>query len=482
VTVEQERIRGIMGRAASSQTRGATRGVTRTTTPHDAAHPTLTGASGLTNARTRLVGDHTGVLADSVVSLVRAVRGLSSIAVRFAARLGAVVTPLGWSMAVLVPVSLVVGYRFGLLELVAVGYAGAILLVVAIAYLVGRTALVVELHLPHRHLVVGQPGGGFVLARNPSRRRLFGSRLEVPVGASIVDLATPGLAAFEEVRREFRVPTSHRGILEIGPVRGVRADPIGMVRRELVWTGTRQLFVHPRTIEVPSTSTGLIRDLEGRPTRDLTNNDVSFHALREYVPGDDRRYIHWKSTAKTGTHMVRQFEETRRSRLVVALSLAAADYVGDTEFEMAVSAAGSLGLRAIKDARDISVIVGQATPEFAKRKVLGIRQLGALSRTRLLDDLAGIERADSSLPLVDVARVASDKFPGISVAFLVCGSLASKAQLRAASVHFPAGVDVIAVVCDPESVPGLRRIGDLSVLTIGYLDDLGRSLARSASV
>ena len=39
----------------------------------------------------------------------------------------------------------------------------------------------------------------------------------------------------------------------------------------------------------PSRSTGFIRDLEGNPTKDLTTSDVSFHALREYVPGDDVR-------------------------------------------------------------------------------------------------------------------------------------------------------------------------------------------------
>jgi len=36
-------------------------------------------------------------------------------------------------------------------------------------------------------------------------------------------------------------------------------------------------------------------------------------------------------------------------------------------------------------------------------------------------------------------------------------------------------------VCDPETVPGMRRIADLTVLTIGFLEDLQKSLARTAS-
>ncbi len=113
----------------------------------------------------------------------------------------------------------------------------------------------------------------------------------------------------------FPVPTARRGVLEIGPARTVRADPVGLVRREVVWTDRTQLFVHPRTIGIPSMSTGLIRDLEGLADADLAASDVSFHALREYLPGDERRHIHWRSTARTGRYMVRQFEETRRSHL-----------------------------------------------------------------------------------------------------------------------------------------------------------------------
>lgn len=148
---------------------------------------------------------------------------------------------------------------------------------------------------------------------------------------------------------------------------------------------------------------------------------------------------------------------------------------------MAVSVAGSLGVRAIRDARNVAVIVSEKTPEFAKRKVLAVRHLNTLTRTRLLDDLAVVEHAESALGIVDVARVAADEVTGISVAFLVCGSLATPTELRAASTKFPPGVEVVAVVCDPETIPGMRRVAGLSVLTIGYLEDLQKSLARAAA-
>ena len=143
---------------------------------------------------------------------------------------------------------------------------------------------------------------------------------------------------------------------------------------------------------------------------------------------------------------------------------------------MAVSVAGSLGARAIRDTRDVSVIVSESTPEFAKRKVFAVKSLSTISRNRLLDELAVVEHSSAALPLVDVARVAGGRVPGVSLAFIICGSGTTPTELRAASTKFPAGVEVIAVVCDPDTIPGLRQVSGLSVLTIGFLDDLNRSL------
>lgn len=432
----------------------------------------------LTNARARIVGEREGVLADAIVWVVRSVSTFGRAVASIARRLGAVITALGWSMIVVTVLALLAGYVLGWTEAVVAGWAAAALLLIASLYLAGRIAYDVGLALPTNRVVVGDRAPGEVTVRNPSRRRLPGVRVEVPVGAGLAEFASPALPSGEEHSDVFVVPTSRRGIVPIGPVRTVRADPIGLLRREMVWADSLDLFVHPRTIAIPSMSTGFVRDLEGAPTRDLTSSDVAFHAVREYMPGDERRNIHWKSTAKTGSFMVRQFEETRRSHLLVALSLSVSDYATDEEFELAVSAAGSLGVRAMLDSRTVTVVASGETPEFAKRVVFSARRLSTVGRGRLLDDLAGVETAESALRLPELAQVASEDAAGISIAFLLCGSTVSATQLRSAATHFPLGVDVVAIVCDEGAVPSLRRVADLSVLTIGYLEDLQRSLAK----
>jgi uncharacterized protein (DUF58 family) len=443
--------------------------------------PSSIRTEGLSNARTKIVGSRTGFVADAIVAVVRALSGLRGQLVYVGGRISSVVTPLGWSIGIATPLAFIFGYLLNWVELVAFAWAGVLLILIAIIYLIGRNPLSIHLSLAHSRVVVGDGASGQVIVTNPRPRRVLGASVEIPVGKGLAAVTTPSLRRDARFVHEFPLPTSRRGIIEVGPVRTIRADPIGLVRRELVWTESTQLFVHPRTIAIPSTSTGFVHDLEGSATRDLTNSDVSFHALREYQPGDERRYIHWKSTAKTGTYMVRQFEETRRSHIVIAQSLARSDYATDAEFEMGVSVTGSLGVRAIRDARNISVVVSETTPDFAKRKVLEVRPLSTLTRTRLLDDLSVVVSADNALAITDVARVAAEQVAGISVAFLVVGSGATASELRSASTKFPVGVEVVAIVCDPDSIPGLRRVAGLSVLTIGYLEDLQRSLARSAA-
>ena len=435
--------------------------------------------SELTNARTRIVGGRDGALADAVVVLVRAsraVRAALSIAWR---RLSAVVTELGWCVVVVTVAALSTGYLLGWNEAVAIGWCGVAVSALAALFLAGGTRYRVAVSLTAPRVVVGQKAPAAVVVTNPGRRRLGSARVEVPVGASVAAFATPSIAAGGRHDDVFVIPTSRRGVIPVGPARMVRSDPVGLVRRRMQWTERAELFVHPLTVAIPSMSTGFVRDLEGNPTRDLTASDVAFHALREYVPGDDQRTIHWKSSAKTGSFMVRQFEETRRSHLLAALSLASADFADDEQFELAVSVTGSLGVRAIHDGRTVSVTVSGKTPDFAKQVVHTVEHLSTLTPSRLLDDLSRIERADAALRITDVARVSAEAASGVSIAFLVCGSTVGVTRLRHASTQFAPGVEVVAIVCDPGATPGLRRVGELSVLTIGYLDDLQKALARS---
>lgn len=452
-------------------------------TPHDSRSSSAGGdTAGLHNTRTRLVGTRTGFLADAVVAVVQAATIVRSTSAATLARLATIVTPLGWLAFAGVPLALVLGYVLAWVEFVAVGWAGLTVVAIAVLYLIGRPRIEVSLVAPSRRVAAGDEAQLSLVAENPRRRQRLATTVEIPVADGLVELVVPPLRTGSRHEASVGLPTHRRGEVVVGPVRTVRADPVGLVHREHRWSDELSIIVHPRTVTAPSTSTGLIHDLEGAATRDLSSSDLAFHALREYQPGDERRYIHWKSSAKTGTYMVRQFEQSRRSHLLVALSLSPADFAHADEFELAVSCAASLGARAIRDGRTVSVAVSAITPPFARRRVYGARRLETRRPDDLLDDLALVELDEGALELKDLAQVVASESGRVSVAFLVCGSRSDAARLRAAAAAFPPEVAVVVVMCDPEALPGFRAVGGVEVLAVGLLDDLRQALARSAAL
>lgn len=359
----------------------------------------------------------------------------------------------------------VAGLALGWLEVLVGAVVLTVALLAAIGFVLGRLRYEVALTLTQARVTVGDPAVGRLDVRNAAARPILPSVMELPVGRGTAAFPVPRLRGGGSHEEIFRIPTRRRGVITVGPVKSVRADPIGLLRREVTWTDEQELFVHPQVKNLAGSSTGYLRDLEGRVTTDITDSDVSFHALREYVAGDDLRHIHWKTTARTGTLMVRQFEETRRSHLAVLLSTRAEDYASDEEFELAVSVCASLGLQAIKEDRGVTVLV----------------QSGSLRgdhHTRLLDDLSRVELEPSRRALVDLARAAGSTAADASVIAFVLGSRVTPTELRSASARLPVGVNVMAIQCVPGANLSRHTIAEVGVLTLGRLGDLPIALKK----
>ena len=243
----------------------------------------------------------------------------------------------------------------------------------------------------------------------------------------------------------------------LGPVRSAMTDPLAVVSRKKTLSDVSELFIHPRVLSLETGAIGFLRDIEGIATQNLSSSDVSFHALREYVPGDDRRSVHWRTTARTGKLMVRQFEETMRAHLLILLSTLADDYASAEDFELAVSVAGSLGVSALREERQVTVCT--STGEIPFPNAMG-----------LLDRLSGVELGEKGHGLRELV-VKHGSLPGISVAAFVTGN-PSPAALRSAQLALPLGVFPFAIRClDGEGLVR-RKVGDLVVMDIAQLDEL----------
>ena len=379
--------------------------------------------------------------------------------------MGLRVSPVGWGVAVVALLALVLGRRLGWLEFAALGCALGAVLVIALLMTIGRSRYLITLDMADRRVKVGERALGRLEVRNAARRRALPSRVELPVGAVVAEFAIPGLSPGAEHDDLFAIPTARRAVIVVGPVRSVRGDPFGLARRSVRWTRPVELFVHPLLVSLAGASAGLLRDLEGQTTRDLSDSDLSFHALRDYVAGDDRRYIHWRTTARRGSLMVKQFEDTRRTQTALALSTDPTDYADDDEFEMAVSVIASVGVQTIREEREIAVLAGPGT-------------LRVETPPLLLDDCSALALSSSGAGAAMLGRRVAREAPEASVAMLVTGSEPSSADLRLGARHVPAGTRTVVVRCERGADVSVRTQGSLSLATIGHLDDLPRLLRR----
>lgn len=378
-----------------------------------------------------------------------------------------VVSLAAWVLTASLVVCVWAASKWGWGELWFATFFLAAVLLLGVAFILGGHHVAAELDLSRNRVVVGERANGRLVVTNTSGRRILPLTVELPVGSTSADFDLPSLHGNQSHEELFAIPTNKRAILDLGPVRAVRADPLALLRREQELTEPDLLHVHPRTVPIDSSSSGFIRDLEGKTIRKISDHDVAFHALREYVPGDDRRFIHWKTSARTGTLMVRQFEETRRAHLMVVLNTRLDDYATDDEFELAVSVAGSLGTQTLRDGHTLSAMTSTA-------------HLRSEHPVVLLDQLSGVDYEAQAPRLSETVRRLGSEVSGASVAVFVVGALASDAELRRARRRLPLDVRTIVVRADVGAEVMLRFMADLDSATLGDLDDLALLMRRLA--
>jgi uncharacterized protein (DUF58 family) len=203
-------------------------------------------------------------------------------------------------------------------------------------------------------------------------RPLLHPVLDVMVdGEPGVSVRLPVLGPLARHGEAITIPARPRGVWAIGPITYDRSDVLGLVRRGIEVSPNAELWVRPRVVRLELLTSGASTDLEGVTSEQLTMSDLAFHALREYRPGDDLRHVHWRSSAKADQLLVRQYHETRRGHVTVLVDHEAAFYPRPVDFELAVSVAASIALRAVSDGLDVYLACGPvAGPHQAAEQVL----------------------------------------------------------------------------------------------------------------
>lgn len=376
------------------------------------------------------------------------------------------ITPLGWTVIALGLLTWLLGSLLGWVELTVIAATALALALVCVLVSLGRHRAEVDLLVEPLRADIGELAQGHIVLTNASRRTMLPSLVRLPVGREEQIIPVPLLRKGAEHRLSFPIATERRGIIPIGPPTTEQGDPLGITRRTVTFGGQQIMHVHPRRIALDSGAHGLLRDLEGEATPELSMADISFHALREYEPGDDRRHIHWRSSARHGRLLVRQFQETRRSHLGVVVDTDPTMYTsGEGDAETAVAVAASLMVQSIKDEQEATVVCNDG---FASRTTVPL-VLDALTAAHL-----------GRVDLVRSARIVGQHAPDSSVAVLCTGPGRAFLEIQQCLGEFETEVHKVAVVVDPGARTGLRRVRGLTVVTITELADLARVLGALA--
>jgi uncharacterized protein (DUF58 family) len=185
-------------------------------------------------------------------------------------------------------------------------------------------------------------------------------------GSATVDAALPTTLSYG-------VELDRRGRHTAGPVRVRVSDVLGLVATEFEIPETTTILVYPPVYQVAGRETLLQEILD----RDAVERH-EFDALREYVPGDPLRDVHWKSTAKDPEEMyVTEFADRRIEDKIVLAASSEADAA-----DAMAAAAASLAVMSL----DAGVSIELRAPSVSVPTGSGVDHRDRLLRALALTD------------------------------------------------------------------------------------------------
>jgi uncharacterized protein (DUF58 family) len=201
-----------------------------------------------------------------------------------------------------------------------------------------------------------------------------------------------------------------RGRYRFGPLRLISRFPLGLFARTITLSDStnearetemratdsaahEELFVYPRVGRLTAAGRRIwgsaAHGALHTPRKGRAENE--FHGLRDWQRGDSRRMIHWRSTAKRGDIVVREFEDAAQQDIGIVLDLG--------RFSASISRNGAVIERGVQVAATLVTEAAQRTGARIVLALAGERETlleetaSARTRERMLAALAEVEPA-----------------------------------------------------------------------------------------
>jgi uncharacterized protein (DUF58 family) len=227
----------------------------------------------------------------------------------------------------------------------------------------------------------GSPAIAFLSFANRGRRTIPVAVATQPFGSLRVRTIIPRLRGGERGTRAYRLPTTRRGIFDVEPVEVTRRDAFELFRLSRKHAHTERIWVYPRVLAMRTLPAGQTRHLEGPSSDTSPQGNITFHRLREYIPGDDLRLVHWRSSAHAGKLLVKHNVDTSQPYTVVLFDQRPSLYTEES-FEAAVDVAASVVVASSANKAPVELRLTDGT-------VIGGPRVR--DATPLVDHLTGVE-------------------------------------------------------------------------------------------
>jgi uncharacterized protein (DUF58 family) len=247
-----------------------------------------------------------------------------------------------------------------------------------------------------------------------------------------------------------------RGRYAFQTVRLTIEDPFGLAHADLEQGEPQALVVYPRLVPLERLfSEGGAHAQDGRRLLLRRPTGFELHSVRDHIEGESLRKVHWPSTARRGSLMVKELEDAPRDEVAVLLD-GDATAGSNAAFDVAVRAAGSVLQAHARRGRRCALVVNSAARDVQT----------VASETdwrRALEVLAAAER-DGQTPAFALLQadggVAARSLELVVVTSRVDAPLADRLVQRALSRR---GTSLVYVEAEPGPAPELLRLQSVGI-------------------
>ena len=278
--------------------------------------------------------------------------------------------------------------------------------------------------------------------------------LEAP-GSEMKRLLVGYVAPHSSVLGSYSVVCYRRGEYQFGPIRVECSAPFGMFRSRRKVKAPLRVLVYPQVFDFAIASPqGELLEGVTVPTPTQRSGDV--RGSREYQPGDSLRQVHWRSSARHGQLMVKEYDRGPESQVALFFSTGQSFGTGrETTLEYSIKLAASIAKAHFRGGTSFRMAPPGAGLPFPEWRAL-LEYLARLeegqgpSPTQGLASLAGVGQVLAIVSAADVeAWEAVSRLPvGRLASVVVLRGFDPQAESAGALAAFK-GIGVPVVTCTP---------------------------------